>query len=59
MLKKYPNYGKFPLLLNQIHRPTLEPNVKDVKDFEHLRGHNEAMLENKCKHFPEGALLRI
>ncbi|CDJ61623.1 hypothetical protein, conserved [Eimeria maxima] len=47
MLKKYPNYGKFPLLLNQIHRPTLEPNVKDVKDFEHLRGHNEAMLENK------------
>nr|AGZ15730.1 hypothetical protein [Eimeria maxima] len=37
MLKKYPNYGKFPLLLNQIHRPTLEPNVKDVKDFEHLR----------------------
>ncbi|CDI75371.1 hypothetical protein, conserved [Eimeria praecox] len=50
MLKKYPNYANFPLLLSRIHRPALEPNVKEVKDFEHLRGHNEAMLENKWQH---------
>ncbi|CDJ47728.1 hypothetical protein, conserved [Eimeria brunetti] len=46
-LKKYPNYENFPLLLSRIHRPTLEPNIKETKHFEHLRGHNEAMLENK------------
>ncbi|CDJ36064.1 uncharacterized protein EMH_0006630 [Eimeria mitis] len=48
--QRFPNYENFPLLLNQVHRPTLEPNFKETKHSEHLRGHNEAMLENKWQH---------
>ncbi|CDJ66283.1 hypothetical protein, conserved [Eimeria necatrix] len=52
VLKKYPNYADFPLLLNKVHRPTLKPNFRDRHEVEHLRGHNEAMLESHCGEKP-------
>ncbi|KAL8427937.1 hypothetical protein Efla_003451 [Eimeria flavescens] len=45
-LQKFPNYENFPLLLNKIERPKLEPNIKNVSDVERLRGYNEDLMEN-------------
>lgn len=46
VLQRFPGYENFPLLLSRIDRPKLEPNITDQSKVKHLRGHNEAMLEN-------------
>lgn len=58
VLQKFPNYKDFPLLLNVFNRPDTEPTVTEVERVKHLRGHNEKLLENKCKPSRQTLLVR-
>ncbi|KAL8271035.1 hypothetical protein Esti_005020 [Eimeria stiedai] len=49
VLHRYPKYEKFPLLLNRIYRPKLQPNIAGASEVAHLRGYNEALLENEWR----------
>ncbi|XP_026190345.1 uncharacterized protein LOC34621504 [Cyclospora cayetanensis] len=51
-VRRFPGYESFPLLLSHFEKQKLDSNITDEEDVKHLRGHNEAMLENAWRGKP-------